>query len=216
VSLKHLLVHLDSTERARLRLELAVTLAKRCGAVLTGVFCSKIVNPAGADGLIYGDSAQVIIQLKAAAISVAFAFVVTAVLAKIIDVTFGFITDGKSETEGLDRTEHGEVGFDLGLALEQTTQLGHEPRAANVPPNGRKGFAVVLEGTSNGQLMDAWSKLCQAGPKPPSPEFRAVYPYMTLVEGNRFYFKGGDPKSIRENMRALFENQGFAVKAHIE
>jgi len=41
VSLKHLLVHLDSTERARLRLELAVTLAKRCGAVLTGVFAES-------------------------------------------------------------------------------------------------------------------------------------------------------------------------------
>jgi ammonium transporter len=186
------------------------------GAVLTGVFCSKIVNSGGADGLIYGSSAQVIIQLKAAAISVVFAFAVTAVLAKAIDIVFGFITDGKSETEGLDRTEHGEVGFDLGLALEQTTQLGHEPRAANVPPNGRKGFAVVLEGTTNGQLMEAWSKLCQAGPKPPSPEFKAVYPYMTLVEGNRFYFKGGDPKAIRENIRTLFENQGFAVKAHIE
>src|SRR5262249_38871644 len=171
------------------------------GAVLTGVFCSKVVNSGGADGLIYGSSAQVIIQLKAAVISVVFAFIVTAVLAKVIDVVFGFITDGKSETEGLDRTEHGEVGFDLGLALEQTTQLGHEPRAANVPPNGRKGFAVVLEGTTNGQLMDTWSKLCQAGPKPPSPEFKAVYPYMTLVEGNRFYFKGGDPKSISENMR---------------
>src|SRR5205807_1756229 len=127
-------------------------------------------------------------QLKAAAISVVFAFVVTAVLAKFVDVAFGFITDGKSEMEGLDRTEHGEVGFDLGLALEASVS-SHEPRAASVPPNGRKGFSVVLEGTSNGQLMDAWSRLCQAGPKPPSPEFKAVYPYMTLVEGNRFYFR---------------------------
>ncbi len=41
VALKHLLVHLDSTEHARPRLELAVTLAKRCGAVLTAVFAES-------------------------------------------------------------------------------------------------------------------------------------------------------------------------------
>lgn len=40
-TLKHLLVHLDSTERTRSRLELAVALAKRCDAVLTAVFAES-------------------------------------------------------------------------------------------------------------------------------------------------------------------------------
>lgn len=189
------------------------------GAILTGVFCYKLVNPSGADGLIAsGSFAQLLIQLKAAAISVALAFAVTLVLAKVIDVLFGFITDGKSETEGLDRTEHGEIGFDLGLALEAAAPEAsvHEPRSASVPPNGRKGFSVVVEGTTNGQLIEAWSKLCQAGPKPPSAEFKAVYPFMTLVEGNRFFFRGGDAKVINNNLRALFQNQGFGVKTHVE
>jgi nucleotide-binding universal stress UspA family protein len=41
LELRHLLVHLDSTERTRLRLELAVALAKRSGAVLTAVFAES-------------------------------------------------------------------------------------------------------------------------------------------------------------------------------
>src|SRR5262249_19112428 len=89
------------------------------GAVLTGRFCYQFVNSGGADGLIAsGSFEQVIKQLMAAGVSVVLAFVVTFVLAKVVDAMFGFVTDGKSETEGLDRTEHGEVGFDLGLALE--------------------------------------------------------------------------------------------------
>src|SRR6266498_2787084 len=38
---KHLLVHLDSSEHTRARLNLAVALAKRSGAVLTGVFAES-------------------------------------------------------------------------------------------------------------------------------------------------------------------------------
>ncbi len=41
MALKHLLVHLDSTERTMARLDLAVELAKRSGAVLTAVFAES-------------------------------------------------------------------------------------------------------------------------------------------------------------------------------
>jgi ammonium transporter len=190
------------------------------GAVLTGVFCYKVVNASGADGLIAsGSPAQVIIQLKAAAISVAFAFVATVILSKIVDGAFGLITDGKSETEGLDRTEHGEVGFDLGLALESALEKpSAEPKAAVVPPNGHRGFSVVVDGLSGNQLIETWSKLCSAVSAPPTPEFKAVYPYMTLVEGNRFFFRGGEPGAVRENLRMLFQNSlpGSSVQTRVE
>jgi ammonium transporter len=192
------------------------------GAVLTGVFCYKYVNGAGADGWIAtGTSDQFMIQLKAAAISAVFGFIVTLVLAKVIDDMFGLITDAKSETDGLDRTEHGEVGFDLGLALESVASVDHppsEPRSAAVPPNGHKGFSVVVDGASTAELMDTWSKLCQSGNGPPSPEFKAVYPYMTLVEGNRFFFRGGDPNAISRNMQSLFQERmkSTNLQAHVE
>jgi nucleotide-binding universal stress UspA family protein len=47
MTLKHLLVHVDSTPRAAERLDLAVTLARRFGATLTGLFSeSPLLGPA--------------------------------------------------------------------------------------------------------------------------------------------------------------------------
>jgi hypothetical protein len=87
-----------------------------------------------------------------------------------------------------------------------------------VPPNGQKRFTAVVEGASNGDLIHAWSELCQAGKQPPSPEFKAVYPYLTTVQGNRFHFRGGDPRTMRENLQRLFENRldGSAIKVYVE
>jgi ammonium transporter len=190
------------------------------GAMLTGVFCAELVNSNGKNGLIAsgGDLTQVVIQFKAAAVSVVFAFVASLILVKLVDVVFGFVTDAKAETEGLDRTEHGEVGFDLGPALESAPERPlHEPRPASVPPDGLKRFTVVLDGADQERLIQAWSALCQAGPKPPAPEFLTVYPYVTTVQGNRFRFRGGNPETMRDNLLRLFRNTlGQPLQAHLD
>jgi ammonium transporter len=188
------------------------------GAVLTGVFCSKAINDLGADGLIAGNFGQVVTQLIAALASVALAFGMSALLIKGLDLLLGFAVDAESEAEGLDRTEHGEVGFDLGLALETVGVAAHEPRPAMVPPNGLKRFTVVVDGPDTAALTQTWSDLCQAGAAPPSPQFRAVYPYVTTVQGNRFRFRGGDPKALSENLRQLLQDKldGTPVRVHVE
>ncbi len=190
------------------------------GAVLTGVFCYKAVNAAGADGLLGpdGGAGQVVTQLIAAGASAAFAFVLSLALVKVVDVLFGFVTDAESETEGLDRTEHGEVGFDFGPGVE-FAQAPAEPRPADVPPDGNKRFTVVLEGADADDLARAWSEFCRVGDKPPDPEFKAVYPYLTTVQGNRFRFRGGTPETMRDNLQQLFKRSmgnGVAVRAHVE
>src|SRR5262249_28656254 len=107
------------------------------GAVLTGVFCFLTVNSASADRLLAGRPVQVIIQLAAALVSAVFALGLSFVLVKVIDQWIGFTADEREEIEGLDRSEHGEVGFDLGLALESApVEAAHEPRPALAPPNG--------------------------------------------------------------------------------
>jgi ammonium transporter len=195
------------------------------GAVLTGVFASAVLyqhgigntDPVGT--LADGRLAQVMVQLLAAVVAVAFSFVVSLVLVKGIDLTWGFCLEPRSEGEGLDRCEHGEVGFDLGPALESVAeQAPHEPRPATVPPDGQQRFTVVVEGAKNGDLIHAWSDLCQAGPKPPEPEFRAVYPFVTTVQGNRFRFRGGDPSLMRKNLERLFQNhlEGLPIRTHVE
>jgi ammonium transporter len=160
---------------------------------------------------------QIRIQTIAAVGSAAYSFIVSLVLVFLIDTLVGFGLTAKEENEGLDRAAHGEVGFDMSPALEMVPETPpHEPRAAQVPPNGKKHFTVVVEGVDQGTLRDAWSKMCGAGTTPP-PEFRDVYPYVTTVKGNRFHFRGGDPTSMRDSMRKVFESQvGGAVKARVE
>ena len=66
--------------------------------------------------------------------------------------------------------------------------------------------------------MHAWSELCQPGTQPPPAEFRAVYPFVTTVQGNRFRFRGGDPAAMRDNLQRLFEDRlsGQPIQAHVE
>jgi Amt family ammonium transporter len=195
------------------------------GAVLTGVFVIKeAVNAANGDQaavgvLADGRAAQITVQFTAAVVAAVYGFVATLVLVKAIDLTVGFNLDARSETDGLDQSEHGEVGFDLGPTLAEVPSEAayHEPRPASVPPNGKRHFTVIVEGPSKGELMKAWSNLCQAGGTP-APEFRAVYPFVTTVQGNRFHFRGGDPSEMRETMKRLFQNRldGSAVSTHVE
>ena len=81
----------------------------------------------------------------------------------------------------------------------------------------RMDNAIVVEGIANGDLIHAWSDLCQAGMQP-TPEFRDVYPYLTTVQGNRFHFRGGDPGKLRYSMQKLFQDKldGTAVVTHVE
>jgi ammonium transporter len=186
------------------------------GAILTGVFCSSVIDKTVPDGLLMGGGfAQVVTQTVAAVAAVVFAFVGSLVLVKAVDVLVGFTVDPKEETEGLDRIEHGEVGFDLGLALESVPEApAHEPRPALVPPNGQKRFTVVVEGADPAELKNTWSELCQTGAAPPPAEFRSVYPYMTTVQGNRFRFRGGDPKMMSENLRLLLHDR-LSTPVHV-
>lgn len=187
------------------------------GAVLTGVFCFEKINSAGKNGLLAGGgTAQVIIQVVAAGSSALFAFFLSLVLVKMVDVLFGFTTNERAEIDGLDRTEHGEVGFDLGLEIGPA--MPSEPRAAVIPPEAEKRFSVVVEGVANGNLMHAWSAMCQPGETAPTQEFKNIYPYVTTVQGNRFRFRGGDPNMMRDSLVKLFQQhlKGVNLNAHVE
>ena len=177
------------------------------GALLTGLFCAKKVNESvPVDGwFVSGQLTQLVSQFKAAAVTAVLGFVGSLILVKLVDLLFGFVTSDGSETSGLDLTEHGEVGFDFGPELELVPGGGHEPRAAVRPPNGQKRFAVLFDGADMEKVMHAWSEMCQASAAPPSPEFQAVYPHLTTVQGNRFRFCSGDPNyAVRENLIKLF------------
>ena len=195
------------------------------GAVLTGIFASATLYKAGSGSdlpaitLFGGTAPRVLVQVVAALVACGFAFFLAGVLVKAIDLSAGFCLEPAAESEGLDRAVHGEVGFDLGLLHEAPIEReAPEPRPALVPPSDQKRFTIVVEGGTNGDLMHVWSGLCQASNQPPSPEFRAVYPHLTTVQGNRFRFRGGDPEIVRDNLQTLFEKRlsGVPLRARLE
>ncbi|MFM7679699.1 MAG: ammonia channel protein, partial [Roseiflexaceae bacterium] len=81
------------------------------GALLTGVFATTTVNPAGFDGLLYGNPGQLATQAIAVVVVAAYAAVVTFVLLKIIDATIGIRVSEAEEQEGLDASQHGEAAY---------------------------------------------------------------------------------------------------------
>lgn len=83
------------------------------GALATGLFATTSVNPAGFDGLFYGNPSQLLKQAVAVAAVALFTAVVTAVILKVIDVTIGLRVPEQEEVLGLDTTTHGEVAYQL-------------------------------------------------------------------------------------------------------
>ena len=81
------------------------------GALLTGVFASKAINPAGADGLLSGNPGLVGIQAVAILATWVYAGGVTFVLLKGLDAVLGLRVDPEHEESGLDLTEHGEIAY---------------------------------------------------------------------------------------------------------
>jgi Amt family ammonium transporter len=81
------------------------------GALATGLFASKAINPAGADGLFYGNPAQFGIQALAVLISVVFAFIGTYVILKLVDGMMGLRVSEEEERMGLDLSQHEERAY---------------------------------------------------------------------------------------------------------
>jgi Amt family ammonium transporter len=79
------------------------------GIIATGIFATAGVG--GAKGLVDGNWLQVPIQLAAIVVIVVFAFGLTWLLAKLVDVTVGLRVSKEEETVGLDISQHGERAY---------------------------------------------------------------------------------------------------------
>jgi ammonium transporter, Amt family len=88
------------------------------GGVLIGFFADTgIIGRAAGDfedGLFFGGGTDLLVeQVLSIVVVLAFSFVVTFVLAKLLDLTIGLRVDGEVEAGGLDRAEHAETGYSL-------------------------------------------------------------------------------------------------------
>jgi len=83
------------------------------GAIATGLFATKAINPAGADGLFFGNPAQMIPQVAGVAASWILAIVGTFILLKVVDIIVGLRVSDQEERLGLDLSQHDESGYTL-------------------------------------------------------------------------------------------------------
>jgi Amt family ammonium transporter len=68
---------------------------------------------AGFDGFFYGNPAQLLIQVKAVAITVVYSLVVTFIIYKVVDLIIGVRVPQEEEVMGLDLTQHHERAYTM-------------------------------------------------------------------------------------------------------
>ena len=93
------------------------------GMLLTGIFATKTVNSAGADGLFYGNAAFFFTQVKALGIVVAYSFVVSFSIFKFINFILPLRVSSEEELLGLDATQHNEKYVQGTLLVEENGYL---------------------------------------------------------------------------------------------
>ncbi len=78
------------------------------GAILTGVYASV-----GGEGLLLGNSAQLMIQLEGVVITIVYAMACTLLIGFVLHKTIGLKVTESEELIGLDKTQHGEAAYNL-------------------------------------------------------------------------------------------------------
>jgi len=81
------------------------------GALATGLFATKTVNAAGANGLFYGNPAQFLVQLATVLVVIAFSFGMTIAITRLLHKFMGLRVSADEEEVGLDISEHGERAY---------------------------------------------------------------------------------------------------------
>jgi len=82
------------------------------GALATGLFASKAINPAGADGLFFGNPGQLWIQFVSVVATLALAIIGTYILLLIIKSMMGLRLADDEERMGLDLSQHNERAYE--------------------------------------------------------------------------------------------------------
>ncbi|HUL48744.1 MAG TPA: ammonium transporter [Gemmatimonadales bacterium] len=140
--------------RARTRLDDSLDvfschgMAGVAGALLTGVFATKAVNPAGGNGWLAGNFAQMGVQVVAIAAAIAISVVGTVVFLTLVNMLFGAKADVREQVTGLDLSEHGEeayFGGDVGGSAVAGAALGDAVIVSTAPFDAGKKPAVATK-----------------------------------------------------------------------
>jgi ammonium transporter, Amt family len=81
------------------------------GALCTGLFATTVINSGAANGLFYGNPAQLWTQMIAVASAWIFSGVMTFLILKVVNVFVPLRVTEKEEAMGLDLSQHSEVAY---------------------------------------------------------------------------------------------------------
>ncbi len=81
------------------------------GSIAIGLFASKTINPAGKDGLFFGNPQQILVQLIAVTAVALFAFVGSYAILKLVNFFAPLRVSPEEEERGLDESEFGEEAY---------------------------------------------------------------------------------------------------------
>jgi Amt family ammonium transporter len=105
------------------------------GALATGLFASTKINPAGANGLFYGNPEQLFIQLFSVVATVVFAGLLTLIILKLVRLVTPLRVSPAEEEQGLDLSLHGENAYEdfvMGLPLTHGPEKGQVASAPSL------------------------------------------------------------------------------------
>lgn len=83
------------------------------GALMAGLLAQKVINPAGNNGLFFGNPGQLGVQFIGVAATMVYSIAVTFVLLKVLDAVIGLRVTDDDEVVGLDITQHEESAYTL-------------------------------------------------------------------------------------------------------
>lgn len=115
------------------------------GAIATGLFASKTINPSGADGLFHGNPGQLLNQGIAVLSCWLLASMGTFLILKIVNAVTPLRVSEEEEKMGIDLAFHGEVGYryvhhEIGQVIE--SQKVRESPFGSIP--------LVMESKASG------------------------------------------------------------------
>ena len=111
------------------------------GAVATGLWATTEINPAGANGLFYGETDLFFAQIISIFVAIIFAVVGSTVLYKIVSALVEIRADENEEISGLDIVEHGERGYTESIFTGAPSFFGDSESTIK--------FFPTLEGSKN-------------------------------------------------------------------
>ena len=187
------------------------------GTLALGLFATTSA-PGGIaeNGLLYGGGMSLLSkQMIGVACVGAFTFIVSYAAWSLIKMFLNIRVEAQVETEGLDIHEMGseayphEQAIDVAYLLNQSKmgrhmskfQIEKEVISKHIFEKNSP-YSIELININSKEFMKVWTGLC-GSPDYDLEEFRKIYKYFTIIDGNTLRFRGGDPARVLTKLLAL-------------